>query len=685
MTWKMPCDEVHMGLVLFFVASYAVLVLSEITHTRGTTITKSTQPQSEHSSSHGNSQFKPDYETIQALGRSFSLGYLYDIRSDKIIGKSLWDQSELEKNIHEESAMSTRFVVSLSDTINDRSSLMDLSANTKASLQVLDEDYATHVIAGITYGANAYFRFEKTLSETEDKLEVAAKLGTSVNVIPGFEAEADVKQTEGDKEFTDSIRVEFYGDYDVAPPTSYEAAAKTIQELHKSGVHVTDVPMVIELIPLHTLSSKVDILVKQISQQTTEDISQMLMYFDEAMEDLDELLIYKVSAVFPEYAALINKIKIHFKIKTTEFKETLWVLIPKIRRGETEEEELVSIIKAVDKSAFARQYFKPWLHQQRDELKLFNTISNMIKTKAHSDWSIYEEYTYESMISHSLKAGTAGVYVLSACLMSSIHMDLLDKLQKSTSADPELDLVYPTNDNAWSGIKQVGFQAALFRRISSIRRFAESNADTELRVLTYFRYMCTSNEASIDYIRFASMEYTNIDIGIELSNLRINPAKKELTWDVTHSLTPINDEHEIKVEIMYTDIYTEEKKVVKQKLPSDLEAGVYSVKTRAVVVGGGHGDWTSFGHTLEIKGKPWLGIISFFNEGDWFKIKLPSHSTSTKQLVFSTAWVNNDQIQDSGRLYYNHTYHNVIGQFYYNYTWNIDTCSIDIVSDVCEI
>jgi len=76
---------------------------------------------------------KPGYESIQAMGRSFSLGYLYDIRSDKIISKSLWDRAELDSNVHEESSLSTRFIVQTSETINDKSSLVDLSASIKAS------------------------------------------------------------------------------------------------------------------------------------------------------------------------------------------------------------------------------------------------------------------------------------------------------------------------------------------------------------------------------------------------------------------------------------------------------------------------------------------------------------------------------------------------------------------------
>ena len=39
----------------------------------------------------------PQSEVIQALGRPFSIGYLYDIRRDMVINRSPWKNSELQE------------------------------------------------------------------------------------------------------------------------------------------------------------------------------------------------------------------------------------------------------------------------------------------------------------------------------------------------------------------------------------------------------------------------------------------------------------------------------------------------------------------------------------------------------------------------------------------------------------
>ena len=39
----------------------------------------------------------PKSEVIQALGRPFAIGYLYDIRRDMVINRSPWKNSELQE------------------------------------------------------------------------------------------------------------------------------------------------------------------------------------------------------------------------------------------------------------------------------------------------------------------------------------------------------------------------------------------------------------------------------------------------------------------------------------------------------------------------------------------------------------------------------------------------------------
>ena len=77
---------------------------------------------------------KPVDKVIPALGRSFTLGYLYDIRRDIIVNKSLWDIEDLKGNkVSVDPQPYSNFSVAISDTIEDKTSVMNIDANLKMS------------------------------------------------------------------------------------------------------------------------------------------------------------------------------------------------------------------------------------------------------------------------------------------------------------------------------------------------------------------------------------------------------------------------------------------------------------------------------------------------------------------------------------------------------------------------
>jgi len=580
---------------------------------------------------------KPKYETINALGRSFSLGYLYDIRRDKIISKSLWDLAELQENIHEESAASTRFVVKTSDDLDDKSDLMDLSASVKASFmsgmvdvagsakfmkskkssfrvtsvtfkserktrtlrlsmdqlahlthpEVLAEEEATHVIAGITYGANAFFKFEKTLDDDDDKQEIGGSLYISVNSMPNLAVSGNgsIELDSGTRDFVNDLRVEFYGDYDVSPPTSFDAAVSTVQNLKMDG----EVPITVSLVPLHTLSDKADIMVRKLNAQTVDDMGKVIMYLDQTEEKLNEVIKLGVSKTFPEYSRFIGNVKLKFKQKGLDVREKLADILPKIRAAEAQLSDLNGLISDFESSMFSQQHLNPWLMQQNEELMLFNIVQEQLKLEGGSagmavGGKIDDVHTYEALLGHMLQA-PAGLYVLNVCLVSSAHPDLLKILDVSAGNKQG---TYPVNENYWAGMDEGEFQGQFFEFVDSLRRFAISNADqTDLRFITYSRYMCPNNEVSIDYYKLGRRLFSNVDIGIELSNVKINLSAQDISYQINRNF---NEEHEVTVEIQYTDMKTGVSKVAQGQLPK-MEPGKYKIKVRAVAVGNGHTDW----------------------------------------------------------------------------------------------
>ena len=96
-----------------------------------------------------------------------------------------------------------------------------------------DLEDATHVVSAITYGADAYFTFEKEVQDHEDKTEVAGSLEISVKSIPGFSisGRGSVDIDQNTKKKYENLRVSFKGDYDVLAPTTFEGAGTAFNRI----------------------------------------------------------------------------------------------------------------------------------------------------------------------------------------------------------------------------------------------------------------------------------------------------------------------------------------------------------------------------------------------------------------------------------------------------------------------
>ncbi|MBN3319400.1 VTXB protein, partial [Atractosteus spatula] len=151
---------------------------------------------------------------------------------------TLWDHEELQKNTSVHSQNKTEFCVSASDSIDDKASALQVDASLKASLlgglvevggaakyfndkkkshsqarvtlqyhttvryeqltmshlgrgqvthpSVFEDDMATHVVTAVVYGAQAYFVFDREVSEGEDKQEIEGKLKLTIEKLKGI-------------------------------------------------------------------------------------------------------------------------------------------------------------------------------------------------------------------------------------------------------------------------------------------------------------------------------------------------------------------------------------------------------------------------------------------------------------------------------------------------------------------
>lgn len=164
---------------------------------------------------------------IPCLGRPFNLGMLYDCHSESLIpGKSLWDSTIIKSALQTTIQPSSNFDIIAEDTIQKKSSSLDIDASLKMSLmggmvtvggaakflddkkyseqqarvtlkysstsrfeqltmeqlgaiqypQVLDDHHATHVVTGVTYGSDAFFVFDRSISKVEESRDVHGEM-----------------------------------------------------------------------------------------------------------------------------------------------------------------------------------------------------------------------------------------------------------------------------------------------------------------------------------------------------------------------------------------------------------------------------------------------------------------------------------------------------------------------------
>ncbi|XP_034006858.1 neoverrucotoxin subunit beta-like [Trematomus bernacchii] len=285
---------------------------------------------------------------VAALGRPFGLGMLYDCRNDSLVpGITLWDRDDLKKDIGERPQNYNDCDIVASESIEDKSSALNVKASLKASFlsglvevggsakylndtktsknhirvtlnyqattnvqelsmnhlgrgnvkhrDVFDQEIATHVVTGILYGAQAFFVFDREVSVNENHQDIQGHLNVMIKNIPclSIEGKGSLKMEEKDKAKVDKLSCRFFGDFLVQkPPTSFQEAVEVYQSLPKllgdNGENA--VPVKVWLLPLTFLDSTAAKLVRQISiglveesQSVLEDFSDLEMRFNDAL------------------------------------------------------------------------------------------------------------------------------------------------------------------------------------------------------------------------------------------------------------------------------------------------------------------------------------------------------------------------------------------------------------------
>ncbi|XP_061086594.1 cytolytic toxin-beta-like [Conger conger] len=286
-------------------------------------------------------------DTIQiaALGRPLHPGMLYDCRNDAYTpGISLWDPEAIKNNVDVKPQPLTHFNFGKSDSLSEKTKLMDIGASLKASFiaglvkvggsgsylndtlssmrqcratihykqttefkeltvthlgkviypEVFDQKSATHVVTGVLYGVEVFMVFDQMASNEEDKKVIQGNLDSSISKIPKVDVSSSgkLKLTDTEMKKVQKFSCTFHGDLALENnPTTYEEAVqlyKNLPELMGDGSEA--VPMKVWLYPLTKLDKKATQLVTKIGVDKVALLEARMGQLQEAQMRADDVI-----------------------------------------------------------------------------------------------------------------------------------------------------------------------------------------------------------------------------------------------------------------------------------------------------------------------------------------------------------------------------------------------------------
>ncbi|XP_048825987.1 uncharacterized protein LOC125704464 isoform X2 [Brienomyrus brachyistius] len=434
---------------------------------------------------------------VAALGRPFQLGMLYDCRDDCLIpGITLWDREGLHQDTNEIMQPKTEFDVIASDSVEDKAWALNVGASLKASFlgglveidgsanylkdtkaskkqarvtlkyktttkfmqlsmshlgrgnvkhsYLFEQGIATHVVTAVLYGAQAFFVFDREVSETENQQNIKGNLHVMIKKIPklSIEGEASLELTDTDRATEEKLSCKFYGDFALKQtPVSFQDAVKIYTTLPgllgEKGENA--VPVRVWLLPLEILDSSAARLVRQISVRLINETQSVIEDFSEIEMQCNDIMKRKVISYFPEIGRKVKSFKDMCLEYKSVFQRSLSSILPSIRGGGTEECVLANILTKKEESPFNSNKLKEWLDCKEQEINLLQTYTDMMEdTKILASKSELQSEILKNRDKHVVcfaltSLGEEEPYL--SCLQSHLKALSTAKLREPTEED----------------------------------------------------------------------------------------------------------------------------------------------------------------------------------------------------------------------------------------------------------
>ncbi|RVE59241.1 hypothetical protein OJAV_G00186440 [Oryzias javanicus] len=372
-----------------------------------------------------------------ALGRPFALGMLYDARKEKLITDfTLWDEDIIQNKKVRQPQKSSAYDITASDSIQSKSSLLDVDASLNASfmgglievggsahylndkkksknqsrvtlhykvtteydrlnvtqlksknMQISDaikSRGATHVVTGILYGASAVFVFDSEKMDSSDVQKIEGSMQAVIKKIPmiDIEGKADIKLSDEDKDVTNKFSCKFHGDFILSSnPSTFEDAVKTYIQLPKLLGETLEntVPVKVWLTSLKNLDLsdeelKADISVSLVrkAENALNDMREIEMRCNDA---LDENVVKKLPPIQRKLKSFLDCCEDY----TDSLKLKMKRMFPAIRDGKEDEESVHKAFDDLKKSPFSQENLDKWLDNVEREINVLTSCVDIME------------------------------------------------------------------------------------------------------------------------------------------------------------------------------------------------------------------------------------------------------------------------------------------------------------------
>ncbi|KAF3686142.1 Neoverrucotoxin subunit alpha [Channa argus] len=464
--------------------------------------------------------------TVASLGRPFYPGMLYDCRHDSLVpGLTLWDRDQLLKHLEERPHCYSDFDIVTSDSTEDKSHALNVDASLKASflsgmvevegsgkymknsktsknqarvtlkyeattkfqelsmdhlgadnlkhLDILQKGVATHVVTAVLYGAQAFFVFDREVSNDEDIKTISGQLEIAVKNLPSIsiQGKGSISLEEKDITAVEKFSCKYHGDFLLETnPVTYQDAVQVYLSLPKllEAKKGNVVPLKVWLLPLTYFDVSATKLVHQIStylvceaQKVLENITDLEVRCNDAMKTT-------IAQQFPEISKNLKIFKdlcFYLKVK---FQRTLANKLPSIREGNEDEDELVEVLVGYQ-SFFNKTNLNKWMDCQEREIDTLKSITIMME-------NIKIVLSESDLNKEILSAENVRCFVFTSEGSESYLSTLLKHLHDR--ADLENPKPYNVTDTKWF------FSPDVFNEVKQkARKFTDDNKDDVKRLV----------------------------------------------------------------------------------------------------------------------------------------------------------------------------------------------------------